>query len=197
MNAAGYRAFVFDLDRTIVTIPIDWISVRKEVERISGERLDRTLMFLQLRQILARRPELRGELFAMIDSYELRAADGTRPTEGAMELLTDLSGRSRLALVTLQGRAIVEELTRTLGLAKFFGSFVTREDSLDRGEQIVTAVRAIGSSPEVSLFIGDMENDIVGARKARVDVAIVGGRPTSSKPDYAFLNMAELRAFLT
>ena len=198
VNARSYRTFVFDLDRTLVTIPIDWPTVRKEYERISGEKLDRTLMFLQLRQVLARRPELREPLFSMIDSFELRAAASTRPLEGAVDLLTMLSGRSRLALVTLQGRAVCAEISRLVGLGGFFSAQITREDSLDRGEQIQMAVRALNSSPEITLFVGDMENDVIGARKARVEVAIMGNRVmTNQRPDYSFASFSELKAFLT
>lgn len=197
VNARGFRSFVFDLDRTLVTIPIDWISVRKEVERVSGERLDRTLMFPQLRQILARRPELRGSLFSMIDSFELKAAGGTKLVDGAIDLLASLSRRSKIALVTLQGKPVCKEISRILGLNSFFSAQITREDSLDRGEQILMAVRAINSSPEIALFVGDMENDVIGARKARVEVAIMGNRAMAGqRPDYSFLSFADLKAFL-
>ncbi|HUI85639.1 MAG TPA: HAD hydrolase-like protein [Nitrososphaerales archaeon] len=198
VNAGSYRSFVFDLDRTLVTIPIDWVSVRKEVERISGVTLDRTLMFLQLREILRRRPELRGPLFSTIDSFELKAASGTKPMDGALELLGVLAGRAKVALVTLQGRPVCDEIARTLKMDGFFGARITREDSLDRGEQIQMAVRAIRSSPELTLFVGDMENDVIGARRARVEVAIMGNRPLGDqRPDHRFQNFAELRSFLT
>lgn len=197
MNAREFRSFVFDLDRTIVTIPVDWIAVRKEVERVSGEKLDRTLVFLQLRQILARRPELRDSLFSVLDFFELKAAEGTKSMDGAFDLLTVLSGRSKMAMVTMQGKPVCREISRIFGLGGFFGAQITREDSLDRGEQILSAVRAINSSAEITLFVGDMENDVVGARKARVQVAIIGNRPIiAQRPDYSFLNFTELKSFL-
>jgi len=197
VNARAYRSFVFDFDRTLVTMPVDWVSVRKEVERISGERLDRTFMFPQIKQMLARRPELREPLFSTIDSFELKAAGATRPVEGAVDLLARLSRSSRLALVTMQGRAVYEVIAREQGLGGFFGATITRENSLDRGEQILMAVRAINSSPEITLFIGDMDNDVVGARKARVEVVIMGNRPLATQtPDYKFSSFAELKAFL-
>lgn len=197
MNAREYRCFVFDLDGTLFSIPVDWTSVRKEVERISGQRLDRRPLFVQIRDTIARRPDLRAPLFSSIDSFEMKAAAAAKPMAGAIDLIATLSEGSRLALVTMQGSPICRELMRRFGLEKYFGAFVTRENSLDRGEQILMAIRAVNSSPQITLFIGDMANDVTSARRVRIDVAIMGKKPTAEwMPDHSFLSYAELKAFL-
>ena len=197
MNAREYRCFVFDMDGTLFSIPVDWTSARREVERISGQRLDRRHLFVQIREIVARRPDLRSPLFTSIDSFEMKAAPGAKPLEGAIDLIATLAGGSKLALVTMQGNQVCRELSRAYGLEKYFGAFVTRENSLDRGEQILMAIRAVNSSTQITLFIGDTANDVSSARRVKIDVAIMGGRsPAELTPDHSFLSYGELRAFL-
>jgi len=151
-----------------------------------------------LKNLLSRRPELREKVFELIDRHELLAVKDAKLLEGAAELLGWLSSRACLALVTLQGRRACEELLQKRGLRRFFSACVTREDTLDRAEQILKAVALLGSRTQETLFVGDRVNDVVSARRAGVRVALVGrslsGEP---RPDYSFSSVRELGLFLS
>ena len=74
---------------------------------------------------------------------------------------------------------------------------ITREDSLDRADQIRLALNRLGAKPAKTLFTGDRLNDVICGRKAGVDVALVGRRRVDDpKPDYSFPSLIELRAYL-
>jgi phosphoglycolate phosphatase-like HAD superfamily hydrolase len=199
-----YDSFVFDLDGTLFSIPVDWASVRKRVEDISGEALAPAPLFLQIREMVGRRPELRALLFPVIDSFELKASDGTKPEGGSLDFLRRISeGRRKAGLVTMQGDALYDKICDRFGLKKYFAVCVTRNNSLDRTEQLLIALRSMAATPQVTLFIGDTANDQVCGRRIGVDVAIRRRTRTtelrgggSSGPDYSFFDFSELD-FLT
>ncbi len=195
---ARYSAFVFDLDGTIFSIPVDWKGVRAGLESLLGLRLDPRPLFNQLDECLVARPELRGGVFELIDSFEARAASGARPLEGALELLSELSASSRLALVTMQGRMLYDVISRRYALDALFKTSVTREDSMDRAAQLGEAISVIGSLRAETLFVGDRPNDVIASRRAGVDVALVGAvRQTAELPDMNFADLIQMRAALT
>jgi phosphoglycolate phosphatase-like HAD superfamily hydrolase len=198
VGAPPYRSFVFDLDGTLFTIPIDWIRVRSEIERTIGRKLGGASLFNQLSALIASNPEIRAPVFSVVDSFELQAEAQAQPKPGAIDFLASLAQRSKLALVTMQGRAICETLLARYKMERYFVSKLTREYSLDRSDQILEAIRSMGSTPRDTLFVGDLANDVVCARRSNVDVAIMGKGATSGPtPDYRFTSFAELAAFLT
>ena len=197
MKIGEYRCYVFDLDGTLFTIPVDWHAVRRALSTAIGEEIGGTPLFLKLGEVIASRPSLRETMFSVIESYELRATEAAKPTQGASELLYSLFEVAKLALVTLQGKRVTDDILRRHKLADLFEVEVTREDSIDRAEQILLAMNRLGAKPAEVLFTGDRLNDVVSARRIGVDVALVG-RPqtTDPKPNYSFPSLAELKAYL-
>jgi phosphoglycolate phosphatase-like HAD superfamily hydrolase len=200
VSVRKYLSFVFDLDGTLFTVPVDWKGVRREVERITGRPLESSPLFNQLDGIIAENPKIRSPIFSAIDSFELEAARHSRPKPGAVDFLESLAKSSKpVALVTMQGRAICDELLSRHDLDRFFSAKVTREYSLDRSEQILKVIDEIGAEPATTLLIGDLPNDVFCARRSKVDVAILGknGPRMEPRPDYAFDSFAELRAVIS
>lgn len=182
-----FGAFVFDLDGTLVTIPVDWEGVRRGLRALSGGEPDFRGVFAGLRALLASRPELTAEAFSLIDGYEMAAVPSSSALEGSRELLEHLSRRAKLALVTMQGRRACQALLDRLGLDGFFKGVVAREDSLDRSEQVALALRRLGVPPSDTVLVGDMLNDVLSARKAGVKVVLLGKKPLDQvKPDFNF-----------
>lgn len=191
-----YASFVFDLDGTLFTLPVDWTAVRNGVERLADVHLDGTPLFPQIGGLLARRPELKEPVFESIDAHELKAAEGAKPMVGAIELLRMLSDGAVLALVTMQGLPLCKSLFERYQLEGIFAARVTREDSLDRAEQLRTALKSTGSSQDRALFVGDRPADVVAGRQARVDVALFGGAVVKDPaPDYRFLNYQDFKSY--
>lgn len=170
--------------------------MRADFEALVGERIEAKPLFQEVQRVVSTRPALRQRLLSMIESHELKAIESARPMPGAVEVVYSLFEVSRLALVTLQSRAVCEEILRRHKLLDLFEATVTREESLDRSAQLEAVLNRLGVRPRDALFVGDRLNDVVCARKVGVAVAIVGGGvPKEPKPDYSFTGLADLKAF--
>lgn len=194
MSLKDYASYVFDLDGTLFTIPVDWFKVREEVSRMAGAPIGNTPLFLKVEQLISVRPSIRETLFAMLDMHELKAAAAATPMGGALELLSHLSKLAKLGLVTMQGLAACDRILGRYHLGELFDVMATREDSLDRAVQLRIALQSLSSSPKDTLFAGDRLNDVVCGRRTGVDTALVGRDPSGdTRPDYAFPTLAMLK----
>ena len=194
MNLRDYAAYIFDLDATLFTIPVDWVKVREEVGKIAGGPFDKVPMFLKVEQLVSVRPSLRETLFAMLDMHELKAVADTTPVRGAVDLLSHLSKVAKLGLVTMQGTAACDKILGRHHLGELFDVLVTREDSLDRAVQLRIALQSLASSPKDTLFTGDRLNDVICGRRVGVDTALVGRGPSGDiRPEYAFPALVMLK----
>ncbi|MDG6898118.1 MAG: HAD hydrolase-like protein [Nitrososphaerota archaeon] len=196
MKVGEYSAYVFDLDGTLFIIPIDWVRVREDLSKLMGVPMGNVPLFQKIGETVTSAPSLKPRIFQLIDSYELRASESARPLQGAEELLYSLFETARLALVTMQGRLATEDILRRHKLMDLFETIVTREDSVDRTEQIKLALNRLAAKPGSTLFAGDRMNDLVCGRRAGVNVAIVGREMQDTKPDYSFASLAEFKAYL-
>ena len=189
-----YAAYVFDLDGTLFTIPVDWVKVRNEVGKMAGAPIGNAPLFLKVEQLVSIHPSMRETLFAMLNLHELKGVAEASPVSGAFELLSHLSKVAKLGLVTMQGTAACDKILGRHHLGELFDVLVTREDSLDRAVQLRIALRSLASSPKDTLFTGDRLNDVVCGRKAGVDTALVGRDPSGDiRPDYAFPALTMLK----
>jgi phosphoglycolate phosphatase len=194
MTLRDYAAYIFDLDGTLLTIPVDWAKARDEVGKMAGVPLGDAPLFAKMEQLVSVRPSIRESLFAMIDRHELEAVPSSAPAEGALELLTHLSKEAEVGLVTMQGSAACGKVLSKHRFGDFFETRVTREDSLDRAAQLRLALQSLGSAPGDALFTGDLPNDVLCGKKVGVDTLLLGGDPSgSARPTYAYPTLASLR----
>ena len=63
----------------------------------------------------------------------------------------------------MQGKILVQNILKRFNL--FFDYIITREDSLDRSEQLIIAVKKLGTQFQNVLFIGNTEEDNFHAKK--------------------------------
>ena len=192
-----YAAYLFDLDGTLFTIPVDWPNVREEVGRMVGETFGPAPLFQRIEQLSSLHPSLKEPLFAILDSHEDRALAGAVPLEGALDLLASLSKTAKLGLVTMQGTAAADKLLGRHRLGELFDAIVTREDSLDRAAQLGIALDSVGAAADEALFTGDRMNDVVCGKRAGVEVVLLGKVASGNvKPDYMFENLVQLKESL-
>ena len=175
-----FGAYVFDFDGTLFHLPVDWRAVRRDIAAIVGPTMgDRTIL-RALAYASRRDRALYARLLAAVDERELPAAESAEPIEGALNVVDSIAGKAKLGMVTMQGRAACGRVLRRFGVFGKLGVLVTREDSVDRREQILMACRALGASPGETLFAGDKRSDLTSGREAGVTVASVGPRARES-----------------
>jgi phosphoglycolate phosphatase-like HAD superfamily hydrolase len=193
------EAFVFDLDGTLATIPVDWDGVRGRLREVTGGAAEFRPVFPTIGEVIAREPKLGRGIFAVIDEFEWAAVPSARLYDGAFQLLSKLSDRARVSLVTMQGRRAATKVLEMFELKQFFSYYFTREDSLDRAEQVEMALSSMKAKKPSSVFVGDRLNDLNAARK--VGVAFIMIRTHGEDPEEddvpVYHSLAEFASSLT
>jgi len=152
------KAVIFDLDGTLVHLPIDYRKLFREFKKVIN--IEKVRPITQTVAGLDR--ETREKVFAVWDAAELEAFPQMIVKEEGLKIYQRFSTKPK-ALVTMQGRRIVEKILKAANLS--FNVTITREWSLDRVEQLREAVRRLYVTSEEVLFIGDTHNDEISARK--------------------------------
>jgi HAD superfamily hydrolase (TIGR01549 family) len=153
------EAIIFDLDGTLINLPIDYEQLFCEFSKILKTKdiqpITKTMSNLD--------KETKNRIFHVWDEKEnLAWKKGTTKKEG-IAIYLNFSHKPR-ALVTMQGNSLVQEIMNSSGLS--FDSVVTREDSLERTEQLQIAARKLGVPlGKKILFVGNTEGDAMAARK--------------------------------
>ncbi|HME18935.1 MAG TPA: HAD-IA family hydrolase [Nitrososphaerales archaeon] len=196
-SEAKYSAFVFDFDGTLFDLPVDWKAVRRDLYALTGVRMEEVSIFTVIEKLTSTDAPLRARLFVAIDAHESPAAERATPIAGALDLISRLAAESRVALITMQGKAACTRVLDRYEITDSFRLILTREDSLERSEQLRAAFRALGTRPSQGLFVGDKMSDLAAGKEVGAEVALVGARAKKEwKPDHLFPKLAELLAFL-
>ena len=152
------EAVVFDLDGTLVRLPIDYDRLFEEFSRIMRISNVRPIV-----DTVSRVNEKTRELvFAAWEKAELAVFNEISANEEGMKLYRAHADK-RKALVTLQGTAVVEAILRQFGLS--FDVVVTREDALFRVDQLAKAVGKLNVPISNVLFVGNTDGDAAAAEK--------------------------------
>jgi HAD superfamily hydrolase (TIGR01549 family) len=151
------QAIIFDLDGTLVNMPIDYKKLYAKIEEQTNVKIRGLAKTLQTVS-----KEKHDKAFEIWTSEEIEALSKMTVIENGLELYKNYSNKLR-ALVTMQGRETVNVILRKLGLK--FQFIITREDSLDRIEQIKIAVEKLNVQVGKVLIIGDRESDSKAAQK--------------------------------
>jgi HAD superfamily hydrolase (TIGR01549 family) len=171
---------IFDLDGTLLRLDVDIEEVRQRLGALFGPHG----VTAPFRPILVRIPAAAREAatrgadetamrragFAILDEWEVRAAESARARPGAAAVLEALAGRGvRLGLVTNNGRACLAPALASAGLrGDLFAATVTRDDvPLPKPDPagIVQVAAALGVDDV--WYIGDHQIDVDAGRAAR------------------------------
>ncbi len=154
------EAVVFDLDGTLIDLPIDYEKFLLEVKRIA-----KTDVVNPITRTVAKLDEVtKRKVFRVWDETEALAwKEGSVKKEG-MTLYKKFAEEPK-ALVTMQGKTFVQNIVKSLDLA--FDFVVTREDSLDRTEQLRIAAEKLSVPLKNVLFVGNTDGDESAAKTVR------------------------------
>lgn len=153
------EAVIFDLDGTLIKLPVDYEAMFAEFKKITKTQKIRPLLETVAKLDL----ETKKQVFKVWDKFELDASGKVTPNAKGMQLYREHSGKPR-ALVTMQGKAFVKTVLDRYGLC--FGFVFTREDSFNRAEQLKCAVEKLKVSCQNVLFVGNTEGDAHAAKEA-------------------------------
>lgn len=147
------KAVIFDLDGTLIDLPLDYKKLLREFSKILKVSDARPLT----KMVAGLDDATRKEIFRVWDQAELALTSKLKSKDEGMALYRKYRAKPK-ALVTMQGKALVETILDPLGLC--FEFILTREDSLDRVEQLQKAIQKLKVGSGDVLFIGNTEGDL-------------------------------------
>lgn len=187
----SYRAYLFDLDGTLVDTAPDLMRALNHALAEAGmapvdEALTRHWVGHGVRAMLKAAfehhgvclPESRLDALeaACVGYYGSHIADHSKPYPGVVRSLEELSAAAPLAVVTNKPTGLSEELLDALALRSFFKLVVGRGSAPKPKPDAAPALLAcerLGVSPADALFVGDSQPDVDCARAAGCDVVVV------------------------
>ncbi len=148
----GIKLVIFDLDGTLIKLPVNYAKLRHEIAEILGvDKIDSII-----KNLSSIKDDKRKRVFSLWDELELEALPNMKEVAEGIEVYNKFYDKIK-CLVTLQGIRVVERILERTGL--YFDYIVTREISLVRSEQIKVIVERFGVNPKNILMIGDRESD--------------------------------------
>jgi HAD superfamily hydrolase (TIGR01549 family) len=154
-----FKAIIFDLDGTLFDLPIDYSALYKEISEILGvaeiNSLLETVSQIKDQQILR-------QIFDVWTKLELTIIDKITIHEEGMQFYRQHTKLPK-ALVTMQGKETVHKICQKFNSQ--FDTIFTRENSLNRAEQIKMAATKLGNALPDTLFIGNIDNDENAAKQ--------------------------------
>lgn len=180
MNSDGFKAFIFDLDDTLVNSShVVYLSMKKwceehnidldmALEKGKGGRTEDTVSILA--------PHMDAKIEAKkIEDYEALLLQNLQPIRGAAEFLERLP-TSKWAIVTSSSSSIVGLKLGASNLPK--PEVLITADCVSRGkpdpEPFEKAIQRLSVSPEDCLVFEDADNGVISALDAGCKVIVIG-----------------------
>lgn len=185
------RGIIFDLDGTLVDLPIDWHRVIRQVERILG---------VKVKSLLELYPKTWGtEKYKLIsqtvEEFEFASLDKLKVLDNSVELLMELSPKYLIGIATFQGENVVKKIFDRLGTRNLV--LATRDDAPTKIKQISHIISSTSLEPEDFLVVGDRLNDVYSALDLGCQAILVDRRnkfdPNKIRENITIIpNLAEL-----
>jgi HAD superfamily hydrolase (TIGR01549 family) len=192
------EAVIFDLDGTLANFNLDFKTLRSEVRsylmRIGVpasvlnvnesifEMLTKTEIFVKNSGKPATAfGEVRSQVMAIAEKYEMEAALTTSLIPGASETLKELKRmKLKIGLCTSSSEKAANYILQRFNIKDFFQIVVARDRVKyvkPHTEQFEVALKALGVSPQTAVIVGDSVVDMQSAKELK---AIAVGLPTGT-----------------
>ncbi|KPC31788.1 HAD family hydrolase [Pseudomonas syringae pv. cilantro] len=195
MTLDSIRHWVFDMDGTL-TVPVhDFPAIKRELGIPQDDDILGHLAALPAEESAAKH--------AWLLEHERELALGSRPADGAVELVRDLAGRGyRLGILTRNARELAYITLEAIGLAECFAA----EDVLGRDEAtpkpdpagLLKLASTWDVEPQRMVMIGDYLHDLSCGRAAGAKTILVNlaENPWPELTDWHAVDCTALRGML-
>ncbi len=153
------KLVILDIDGTLVRTGIKWCELRRKISEILGISIQGPIAkYLNSMDIDGRKL---AEAEAMIIEAELKSLEKVRQDRELIQILKALKSKGiKVAVVTLRSKKTALPLLKKLGIADLLDLVLTREDSIDREEQLKIVLDRLDVKASEAVFFGDIDNDL-------------------------------------
>jgi HAD superfamily hydrolase (TIGR01549 family) len=160
------KTIIFDLDGTLVNLPIDYSIIRKNLQKFLRTNDELKPLIPSIINICKNDKELIKKSLSIICEEEERSFNNLSIIQNSFELLQKLKNKKiSIILMTLQCRSIVEKIFIEYNLDQIFSYNITRNEDTDRFSQIKKILNQKKIIPAETLVIGDKLQDVISAEK--------------------------------
>ena len=168
------KGIIFDLDGTLVHLPIRYDIIRKELQKLFNTNNEFIPLIPSILKIAAN-SDMVDRAFKIICKQEVVATNKLEIVEGAVDILNYLNSQKfLLGLVTLQCRRAAEKIISKMGTENLFSYVLTRDESNSRVDQLEKTLKELHLSSDEVIMIGDRLNDVTSATKVGLRSILVG-----------------------
>ena len=186
------EAVIFDLDGTLANFNLDFKTLRAEVRSylirtgvpVSVLNVNETVFeMLKNAEIFHKKSgkdfeEIRSEILAIAEKFEMEAASSTNLQSGAIETLKELTRmKLKIGICTTSSEKAANYILQRFKINEFFKVVVGRDKVKyvkPSTEQFVLALKALDASPMETVIVGDSVVDMQSAKELN---AIAVGLP--------------------
>lgn len=210
--------FLFDLDGTLVTMELDFVQIRKDIDAIVAKSgyprkcLDEKKSTLEIIKSAVEYVRTHGldwkalkkEAETYLEEAETEAASKAVLIEGAKPVLKLLKEKKKkVGLITRNNRKVAVKVLKKCGLYQYVDILLARDDVgkvKPHPDHVLEAVQKLHSSPDKTVVLGDHHYEITAGNEAGCfTVAFLtgsGNRETLKEADLILDSINDLREIL-
>ena len=179
------KVVIFDLDGTLVKIPIRYDEIRRNLRNFFNTNESFVPLIPTIRK-LSKNEKIMKDALSIVCTEEVCAVNDLPIVEDITALLKSLASRNfLLAISTMQCRCATEKVLEKMNLTNFFSCVQTRDENLDKEHQIETILQILDTHPSNSIMIGDKMSDIEAANKVGCSAVLVSAnKPNNSNENF-------------
>ncbi|MBS7611926.1 HAD family hydrolase [Candidatus Bathyarchaeota archaeon] len=166
---SNIRNLIFDLDETLILLPVDWSLVYRELGRLLGREVSSFTTTLSALW----GSELYGEVSRLVEKYELESLNGLIVLDDSPRILRKLWENYELNLTSLQSRRSIESVLNLIGVRELFKVVVSRDEQPTRSGQIKLVLSIEGYKASETMMVGDRVNDVLSALENNCKAALL------------------------
>ena len=184
------KCIIFDLDGTLVTLPIRYDLIQKKLRELFDLEVNFSPLIPSIIEYSKNNEKLICDAFELLCEEELIALERVKEIEGLQEVIDYLLSKNySISLVTMQCKKSVEIILAKLNLTEKFSSVITRDENHDRFFQIKNTYELLNFLPSDVTVIGDRIHDINSANKANCNSILVNRKDVKSKKLKELINI--------
>lgn len=187
----SYDATIYYFQKTLADFG-KRVPKKKEFEKLLG--LKTHDMFKKL--LVSESEEEITKIYEYSKKESIKAISRIKLINNADKVVKDLAFSYKLAIVSSRGEKGLNLLIDLYKLRKYFPVVISREDVAKHKphpQSIKKALTKLKTGPENSVYIGDMEEDILAAKAAGViSIFVKGKKKEDYNADYSVKNVADI-----